>query len=276
MKNWKQLPKNDQVSKYIECYWFLEKERHDTSHNYPILNPDPSAHLIISTSAQPYQYEHGAISHQGIGSHCIFPHLTTFSINHTNPFKIIGIKFRVGALYSLNFNNPRDNLNTVINFKRLSVFESLITSHRLLNMSDDSEKVRDQLDEIVISLLSKVYEDKHSELVRQVLPILIEQPINQIGERLHCSQRTVERSFTKVTGLTMKQVCSMIRLEEILSYLYKYSSGHIDWADIANKFDFSDQPHLIRHFRNTINKTPGTYSRDRDLTIDVYGNFELE
>jgi transcriptional regulator GlxA family with amidase domain len=28
-------------------------------------------------------------------------------------------------------------------------------------------------------------------------------PINEIGQRLNCSQRTAERAFRKVTGITM-------------------------------------------------------------------------
>jgi len=48
----------------------------------------------------------------------------------------------------------------------------------------------------------------------------------------------------------------------------------VNWADIATKFKFSDQPHLIRYLKNNIGATPGEYARQRDLSIDIYGNFE--
>lgn len=41
----------------------------------------------------------------------------------------------------------------------------------------------------------------------------------------------------------------MIRLEEILNYLYKLDEKEINWPDLACKFQFSDQPHLIRYLK---------------------------
>jgi AraC-like DNA-binding protein len=110
--------------------------------------------------------------------------------------------------------------------------------------------------------------------MRRAVQRLTDTPIAKLGESLNCSQRTVERSFLRVTKLTLKQYKSMIRLEEILNYLYSLESESIHWADIANEFNFSDQPHLIRYLKNAISLTPGEYVRQRDLTIDVYGDFE--
>jgi AraC-like DNA-binding protein len=73
----------------------------------------------------------------------------------------------------------------------------------------------------------------------------------------------------------MKQVHSMTRLEEMLNYLYQLNKGCINWVDVASKYDFSDQPHLIRHLKNSIGRTPAEYAQKRDLTIDIYGNFEF-
>ncbi len=117
-------------------------------------------------------------------------------------------------------------------------------------------------------------EDRHSQLVRQAYPLLVNTAVAGLGEMLHCSQRTLERSFQRVTGLTLKQCQSMERLESILAYLYHQGDETIDWADIAQRFGFSDQPHLIRYFKSSIGATPGRYARQRDLTIDIYGNFE--
>ena len=107
----------------------------------------------------------------------------------------------------------------------------------------------------------------------RALPLLAIHPVAHISERLHCSQRTLERSFARVTGLTLKQCQSINHLEAILEFLHQQGGAHIDWSDIAQRFGFSDQPHLIRHLKDSIGITPGEYARQRDLTIDVYGNF---
>jgi len=126
----------------------------------------------------------------------------------------------------------------------------------------------------LLSILDNCIEDKHSELTRQALPLLTDKPINELGEALSCSQRTVERSFLKVTGLTLKQCQSMNKLDAILEYLYQRSASEIDWVDIAYQFGFSDQPHLIRYLKQQIDLTPKNYAQQRGFAIDVYGGVD--
>lgn len=277
MKNWKLLPKIESVSKYVECYWFLEKEADDRSNIFPRLNPDPSPHLIIANINRTYQYTHGSTSQSVNGDHWIFPHLKTFTMDHSDPFRIVGIKFRVGALYSLNLTDPGSNLDKVqsIDINRLPGLEAFSSEQMINNAVERKEQACNTLDEILSPWFLTGHEDKHSDLVRQILPLLGDTAITDIGKKLHRSQRTVERSFVRVTGLTMKQVHSMIRLEEILNYLYHLNEEDIDWVDVASRYAFSDQPHLIRHLKSSIGSTPAVYAQKRDLTIDVYGNFEF-
>lgn len=278
MKSWKVSPESKDVAKYVECYWFLEKELGDVGSNHPQLNPDPNAHLILSSSEYQFYYEHNHAQQQGHGSHWIFPHINTFTMDHSEPFRIMGIKFKVGALYSFKTGLPDFELDTVVPLG-INKLASLLASYNewlLSHSPNDQQKVCNKLDQILKPRLHKGIEDKHSELVRNILPLFDQNtPIAQIGTTLHRSQRTIERSFLKVTKLTLKQYQSVTRLENILNYLYKHND-QIDWADLAAKFKFSDQPHLIRYLKSAIDKTPGEYVKQRDLTIDIYGDFEIQ
>lgn len=277
MKGWKLPPNNSDVSKYVDTYWFLEKELGDLGNNYPKLNPDPSAQLIISLFNQTFQYDHNSNSQKESGNHWIFPHRESYTMDHTSPFQIIGIKFKVGALYSLEAPSSSPKLNKIehIDINQLIDVSSFDIESLLTKAANQPDQVCDELDEMIAPWLSRSREDKHSELVRHILPLLSNTPIAQIGAALHRSQRTIERSFQRVTDLTLKQCHSMIRIEEIISYLYQLNDQDIDWSDLAAKFEFSDQPHLIRHLKQSIGNTPGEYLRQRDLTIDIYGDFEF-
>ena len=77
----------------------------------------------------------------------------------------------------------------------------------------------------------------------------------------------------RVTGLTLKQYQSMERLEMILQQLYGQNEAEIDWAGTAQHFGFTDQPHLIRYLKGQLGQTPGQYVCQRNVTIDVYGDF---
>ena len=277
MKNWKLFPENSQVAKHVECYWFLEKEHGDESDNYPKLYPDPSAHLIIANINDAYQYEQESVSQQGNGSYWIFPHRKTFVMDHSVPFLIIGVKFKIGALYTLNRNINQFELDKIVsvNIQSFLDVEPFSTENLLLQGRNNGQRVCSTLDKIMLPWLLTSQEDKQSELVGSILPLLMDTPISRIGSVLHRSQRTIERSFLSVTALTLKQCHSMLRFEEMLEHLYNLESKPINWADFSAKFGFSDQPHLIRYIKSFIGSTPGEYIRQRDLTIDVYGNFEF-
>jgi AraC-like DNA-binding protein len=274
MIQWLKRPKCPLVSTYIECYWLIEKNNSADSFQFPKLNPDPSSHLIISPVNQPYAYEMDGNITSGNGSHILFPHLHTFQLDHTKPFIHLGIKFKVGALYSIeSFNNVPPSLDKVIPIDLHTLIKNskLDIAALLMLAREDAVMCREQLDSLLTHWLCEFDQDKYSELTSRALEILDTTPIAKLGEQLHCTQRTLERAFNRVTGFTLKQCQSMNRLEAMLEHIYARSIEEIDWADVALQFGFSDQPHLIRYLKTQLGVTPNNYAIDRGLTIDAYG-----
>lgn len=276
MKTWKIQPADPTIARYIDCYWLLEKNTLDIGLNNPKLNPDPAGHLILAQSGQPYLYEDSIRSDQGMGSHLILPHSRTLSMDHSQSFLIMGIKFRVGALYALKLPTIEPLLDQVIPIDLTRLFQpSILDEKKIQTLALKAPKsCQEYLDSVFAPLLSKIVDDKHSTLVSRALASFPQTKLSDLGNILHCSQRTIERSFMRVTGLTLKQYHSMERLEALLAYLHKQNAKEIVWADIAFQFGFSDQPHLVRYLKNSIGHTPGEYARERDLAIDAYGDFE--
>ena len=279
MINWLQSPKSPEVAQFIDCYWLIEKTPDAQTHQFPILNPDPSAHLILSPDEQAYHYTIEQQVDQGVGCHLLLPHHKAIELDHSKPFIHFGIKFHVGALYSLTIPDcPHPSLDRVNNIDLavlLNNFDADVTSLIKLAQSDFKACCQ-QLDDLLLPWLSTAKTDRHSELTRKVLGVLGSTQIAELGDKLFCSQRTLERSFNKVTGLTLKQCQSMNKLEAMLEYLYKKELNDIDWLDVAFQFGFSDQPHLIRYLKKTIGLTPNTYAKEGGLTIDVYGGVRSE
>lgn len=277
MIRWLHAPQSPLVAKYVECYWLIKKDDSTQGESYPKLNPDPNAHLILSPSDQAYRYDMNLGTAQGQGSHLLSPHLRTYQLDHLKPFVHLGIKFRVGALYSLGIEQDSLlQLDSVQSMNLTEVFgwEQLDEELLIASALNTPELCCQQLDKLLQPLCQRSMEDKHSELTRAVLPLLREHGIAELGEYLYCSQRTVERSFNKVTGLTLKQCQTMDKLEALLVYLYQRRTEDIDWVEVACRFGFSDQPHLIRHLKKQIGLTPKAYAQQRGLTIDVYGGVE--
>lgn len=274
MINWLQSPKSPVVAQFIDCYWLIEKTPDAQTHQFPILNPDPSAHLILSPSEQAYHYTIEQQIDQGVGCHLLLPHHKAIELDHSKPFVHLGIKFHVGALYSLALPDcPHPSLDRVSPVKLAGLLNNPnVDATLLIKLAQtDVEACCQQLDDLLLPWISTGKTDRHSELTRKVLSVLGSTPIAELGDKLFCSQRTLERSFNKVTGLTLKQCQSMNKLEAMLEYLYKRNLDDIDWMDVAFQFGFSDQPHLIRYLKKTIGLTPNTYAKQGGLTIDVYG-----
>ena len=276
MHSWKQQPSNSLVAKYVDCYWFLEKTSLDSGLDYPKLNPDPSGTLILASAAQSYHYDlHDNVA-RGMGCHLLMPNTSVITMDHSKPFLILGIKFKVGALYSLKFNQIYALINSIVGNENCLPPELNAKAMQALlnNNTEQITRICETLDQWLLPWIKKSHEDQHSALVRQIVSLMGTTPIYKIGQTLNCSQRTAERAFRRVTGMTMKQHESMIRFEALLAYLYQTKEKQVNWADTAAQFDFSDQPHLIRYLKATVGVTPMDYLKHRNITIDVYGDFE--
>jgi len=278
MKNWKVVPKNSLVAQYVECYWFLEKEAADDANNNPKLNPDPSAHLMVVKSSQNFSYQQGANTQTSRGCHWIFAHRQAYLMDHSDPFQVLGIKFKVGGLYSLALIDNTAALDSIVNvdLSELLNIDAFDIDRLIQRALTDKHAIRDALDELILPWLANHPIDQHAALTRKVLPLLETMPIQSLSTQLHRSQRTIERSFLKTTQLTLKQCQSMMRLEQVLEHLYGLDQSEINWSDVAQHFAFSDQPHLIRYLKSAIGHTPAQYAHNRDLTIDIYGDFKLD
>lgn len=286
MNYWLKTPLTPVVAQYVANYWLIERPPHTISHDHPKLNPDPSAHLILTPQNQPYHYETSPRIGHGTGSHLLFPHQETLQLDHANSFILLGIKFHIGAIYSLDmrqFTHPQldavkqTSLSTLLNIDEKSGEREAFNEQHLIGTARrDSDQCCRQLDELLLPWLVRSKEDKHSQLTRKALTFIDDTPISALSEQLYCSQRTLERSFHRVTGLTLKQCQSMKKLEAMLEYLYQRDSSEIDWAEVAYRFGFSDQPHLIRHLKKQIGLTPKKYAKERGLTIDVYGGVKAD
>ena len=157
MINWLQSPKSSVVAQYIDCYWLIEKTPDAETHQFPKLNPEPSPHLILSPSDQPYHYTIEQQVDQGSGGHLLLPHHKAIELDHSKPFIHLGIKFHVGALYSLNIPDcPHPSLDSVNPIDLASLLDNpKADAISLIKLAQtDFEACCQQLDNLLLPWLS--------------------------------------------------------------------------------------------------------------------------
>jgi len=230
-------------------------------------------HLIIARPDLPYLYNQGIINSTGLGCHIMHPASKSTQLHHKDAFSIIGVKFLPGASFVLQSLLPSVVVNKVEDFNKKEL--CLPVQEYLQQGEIEQQQLIFLLDEILLSYCQQANINKHFQQNQHCLQLLAAgNTTKQLAEKLFCSTRTLERNFLKVTGLTLKQYQTMQRLELLVTYLYQQGQQKQNWAEIAAQFGFSDQPHLIRYLKQQIGLSPNNYLNQRDLTIDVYGDFE--
>lgn len=273
MQTWKAEPSNKIIKQFIDCYWFLQKSSQDVLEQHPKLIANPAMHLIFSAQQQAYVYSQAEQQSTGFGCHIMHPTSKSTQLHHANAFTIVGVKFLPGAAFALTELLPHVVVNKVENFNH----EALNTAIQdyLSKGAIEQKQLLEILDNTFLSLCQHAVLGKIYRQTQCCLQLLDEgKTIKQLAEHLFCSTRTLERNFVKVTGLTLKQYQTMQRLDSLVTYLYQQGDKKHNWAEIAVQFGFSDQPHLIRYLKQQIGLSPNNYLNQRELTIDVYGDFE--
>lgn len=272
MITWKQaLPGYDWL---IHQVWFLEVEQGEPIDPKPYLIPNPRAHLLITPEQQNYGYHASDMVLSGQGSHLLTITDKLLLLEDTAPLKRIGITFKPHALYSLNKGAPLE-LNQSGWFAWLDELFPTSFQTALLEHSSREEitmRIKRQFDSSEIFPST----DKPFTLAGNVVNLVETSQmhnIDDLAQECACSRRTLERAFKQAVGLSLKTYLQMMRLEQMVLELHGVV-GDVNWADFSQQYGFSDQSHLIRTLKQLLNKTPSGYLKHRDLTIDIYGDFD--
>jgi AraC-like DNA-binding protein len=86
-------------------------------------------------------------------------------------------------------------------------------------------------------------------------------PVGEVADGLGLLPRTLRRRFTAQVGLTPKRFARVRRLQRVVRDLD--GEAQADWATVAARHGYADQPHLTDEFRELVGVTPTAYLRAR-------------
>ena len=86
-------------------------------------------------------------------------------------------------------------------------------------------------------------------------------PVGKVAADLGVLPRTLRRRFTAQVGLGPKRFARVQRLQRVVRDLDGCLS--VDWAGVAARHGYADQPHLVEEFGQLVGVTPTEYLRSR-------------
>ena len=283
---WKQsMPEYEWL---VHQVWYLEVLEGEVIDPKPHLIPNPRAHLLFTPPEQGYSYDTGDTKLAGKGCHLLTANEHLLLLEDRAPIKRIGITFRPEGLYAIESRFSDASQVAAINQCEWFDWLNAAFDERFqqglwqLELQDSPQCLLDYIKRHLDALDIEPCRIKPFLASQKAVSVMDAQAlrspelamdIDEIAKQCACSRRTLERSFKQVVGLSVKQYQQMARLEQMIFTLYKQQEA-IDWASFSQQFGFSDQSHLIRTLKQQLRKTPSKYLKKRDLTIDIYGDFE--
>jgi AraC-like DNA-binding protein len=85
--------------------------------------------------------------------------------------------------------------------------------------------------------------------------------VGKVAADLGVLPRTLRRRFTAQVGLSPKRFARVQRLQRVVRDLD--GQVQVDWAAVAARHGYADQPHLVEEFRQLVGVTPTGYLRSR-------------
>jgi AraC-like DNA-binding protein len=83
--------------------------------------------------------------------------------------------------------------------------------------------------------------------------------VDELAAALGVPVRTLQRRFDRHLGVGPKWVLRRCRIQDALATIE--AGGSVDWAELAVRLGYADQPHFVNSFTALVGVPPGQYTR---------------
>jgi AraC-like DNA-binding protein len=236
----------------------LEMDETDTEKKLPFY-ADGFAGIIYSKSANPfYQQPKGKkLSDFYLCGQTIEP--ITLDVN--GAFKLVCIRlypFAVRILLGVDPKVLKDDCYDLRLVENVDTQHTLEKLKQLEDWSDIVEVLEDYFDELLKN--ASIKPDYRIKLaINLILNANEAISIKKLREKLCVTERTLERHFLKVIGVTAKQFAKIIQFRSAMKQMTE--TDYINLTEIGYDSGFTDQSHFIRSFKKYTGKTPKKFLR---------------
>lgn len=252
----KKIAPHPALDKNIEYYWIEE-----SIDSKEIILPDGSMFIVFNLANPLTSVENNGIKHTiNQEGYIIGPHKSYFTFENKSERKIIGIKFHHGTPFHLvktsmsHFVDQVIRLENVINGKAISTLSKLISAKSLYG-------IKSILDSF---LLSSIDRSKINPTVMKTIHDIGKYDhsisIKELSQNLNVSQKHLINLFKDQVGLSPKFFQRIVKFQGVISMVK--NGNTFDWPELAYRFGYYDQAHLINDFKYFSGCSPKYYLKN--------------
>jgi AraC-like DNA-binding protein len=181
------------------------------------------------------------------------------SLNYGNPV-VLAAQFRSYGMYSLYGIPMHEFTDYAVSLDQISNAEE----KALIAIIHEQRELPDQIRALESYLLYKVEKSRYThdlgKISRAHHHITSRDgslSIVQLASELNMSERSLERSFREMIGLSPKAFSGVVRIKKAMQLAE--SRKKPEWNQIVYSLGYTDQAHFVKDFKKYIHQTPSEY-----------------
>jgi AraC-like DNA-binding protein len=177
---------------------------------------------------------------------------------------LLGIRFKPGGVTPFLRHSPSVVTNYVVECQEIFGDLVIALKDRLLGTSRADEQVR-LVEQLLLDRIDVdwTFDPLVREALRRLSPAAGPAPtIERLAADLAISPAQLTRRVRDETGLTAKRLSEIFRFQNVLGAVAGMDSA--DWTEVALRFGYYDQSHLIHEFQRFAGASPTEYLRNRN------------
>ena len=247
------------LNRFIEFFWYWKGDA--LPHSKELIMASPTMGLLVNLHEDALRHYDGDgfdVEHRSRGIAISGVCTEHFAIDAVQP-EIMGLQFRAGGAYPFFAPSARLFANQHVALEDLwGCAAAARLHHRLVEAPTIDAKIHI----LQVALLERLPRDlEQHPAVALALCRFQQRPeltrVGAVAAESGLSRRRFIEAFTEEVGFTPKLYLRLLRFQRVLDGVF--GAPQIDWAEVAHRYGYADQPHFNREFREFSGLTPTQY-----------------
>lgn len=259
------IESNEQLKESVLCYWQMTGIA-DIDNGVSSRHIPKGQNMLIFNFGD--QIEHTGLLQNNLSkfSYFIVPALkTSLILNQKGKIDLFGVSFLSDGLYKL-IQMPVSELIGDIPERLRSKLDDLYSRLKGTSLMEKKGIVATFILEHISRNIKSITLNRAIEIINTSKGVV---KVNEIAGQLLVSERQIQRLFMTRIGITPKDYCKIVRVNNYLEFILTKKTK-IDFMELVVEYNYHDQPHLINEVKSISKLPPKKLLSYRDTLYDRY------